>query len=416
MSQCRLRSRLIKDSFYPVYLKIICDTILPKVLVVAGFSYVAVIQSNYKGQVNDMNLFSPSHLGPATLKNRIVMSPMTRNRALGNVPNELMAEYYGQRAEAGLIITEGTSPSPNGLGYPRIPGIHSAEQTRGWQLITDIVHTKGGRIFIQLMHAGRVGNVLNLPDGAELVAPSAVTMSGMVWTDSQGEQPYSAPRELTSGEIKSTVGEYLQAARNAIAAGFDGVEIHGANGYLINQFLDPGSNLRSDEYGGDATRRNRFALDVAQAVAAAIGADIVGIRLSPYGVFNDMSGNYEGIDDQYGALAAELGKFRLAYVHLVDHSAMGAPKPEAATVQRVCREFKNAGGRSVILSGGYDRDRAEVDLASGAADLIGYGRPFISNPDLVERLRSNAPLTAPDQATFYSPGSAGYTDYPRLTR
>ncbi|MDD2735579.1 MAG: alkene reductase [Desulfuromonadaceae bacterium] len=362
-----------------------------------------------------MKLFSPSHLGPATLKNSVVMSPMTRNRALGNVPNELMAEYYGQRAGAGLIITEGTSPSPNGLGYPRIPGVHSAEQTRGWQLITDAVHARDGRIFIQLMHAGRVGNVLNLPDGAELVAPSAVTMSGMVRTDSQGEQPYSAPRELTSGEIRSTIGEYAQAARNAIDAGFDGVEIHGANGYLINQFLDPGSNLRSDAYGGDATRRNRFALDVAQAVSAAIGADLVGIRLSPYGVFNDMSGNYEGIAEQYGALAADLGKLLLAYVHLVDHSAMGAPKPEAATVQRICHEFKNAGGRSVILSGGYDRERAEVDLASGAADLIGYGRPFISNPDLVERLRSNAPLAVPDQATFYSPGSAGYTDYPRLT-
>jgi N-ethylmaleimide reductase len=344
------------------------------------------------------------------------MSPMTRNRALGNLPNELMAEYYSQRAGAGLIITEGTSPSPNGLGYPRIPGIHSPGQTQGWRLITDAVHAREGKIVIQLMHTGRVGNMLNQPEGSELIAPSAVTMSGKIWTDSQGEQPYSAPRELTSAEIKSTIVEYVEAARNAISAGFDGVEIHGANGYLITQFLDPGSNLRRDEYGGDATRRNRFALEVAAGVSAAIGSGQVGIRLSPYGVFNDMSGSYEGIAEQYSDLAAALGKLQLAYVHLVDHSAMGAPKPVAATVQSICREFKQAGGGAVILSGGYDRERAEADLTSGAADFIAYGRPFISNPDLVERLQSNAPLADPDQATFYSPGSAGYTDYSRLAR
>ena len=362
-----------------------------------------------------MKLFSSTQFGSTSVKNRVVMSPMTRNRAPGNLPNELMAEYYGQRAGAGLIITEGTSPSPNGLGYPRIPGIHSSAQTEGWRLVTDAVHARGGAIFIQLMHAGRVGSVLNLPDGAELVAPSAVTMSGNIWTDSHGEQPYGTPRELTPGEIKSTVEEYAQAARNAIAAGFDGVEVHGANGYLITQFLDPGSNLRSDEYGGDDSRRNRFALDVAAAVSTAIGAERVGIRLSPYGLFNDMSGSYEGIAEQYGELAAALGKLKLAYVHLVDHSAMGAPKPEAATVQRICCEFKHAGGGAVILSGGYDRERAEADLTSSAADLIGFGRPFISNPDLVERLRNKAPLAIPDQATFYSPGRAGYTDYPELT-
>ena len=362
-----------------------------------------------------MKLFSPLQLGPVSLINRIVMAPMTRNRAPGNLPNELMAEYYGQRADAGLIITEGTSPSPNGLGYPRIPGIHSPEQTKGWQLITDAVHAREGKIFIQLMHSGRVGNSLNLPEGAELIAPSAVTMSGMVWTDSQGEQPYGTPREMTPGDIQSTIGEYAEAARNAIAAGFDGVEIHAANGYLITQFLDPGSNLRSDEYGGDNTRRNRFALDVAAAVIAAIGSGRVGIRLSPYGLFNDMSGSYEGIAEQYGGLAAAVGKLKLAYVHLVDHSAMGAPKPEEATVQRICYEFKKAGGGAVILSGGYDRERAEADLVSGAADLIGYGRPFISNPDFVERLTNNAQLAVPDLATFYSPGSVGYTDYPGLT-
>jgi N-ethylmaleimide reductase len=358
-----------------------------------------------------MKLFSTYKVGSIEVKNRVVMAPMTRNRAIGNIPNELLAEYYGQRAAAGLIITEGTSPSPNGLGYPRIPGIHSSEQTDGWKLITDAVHKNGGRIFIQLMHCGRVGNKLNLPPEAELVAPSAVAMSGAIWTDSQGEQPYDTPREMTRDDICSAVGEYIQAAKNAIAAGFDGVEIHGANGYLITQFLDPGSNQRSDEYGGGAAPRNRFALDVAQGVVAAIGAEKVGIRLSPYGVFNDMSGTYDGIAEQYTSLAAELGKLRLAYLHLVDHSAMGAPKPEASVVQSISHEFRTAGGGAVILSGGYDRDRAEADVASGAADLIAYGRPFISNPDLVARLQINAPLNDADQTTFYSPGAVGYTDY-----
>ena len=359
-----------------------------------------------------MKLFSPMELGSTELKNRIVMAPMTRNRAPGNVPNGLMAEYYGQRADAGLIISEGTSPSPNGLGYPRIPGIHSPEQTEGWKLIAQAVHDRGGRIFIQLMHAGRVGNVLNLPPGAELLAPSAVIMSGNIWTDSQGEQPYGTPRCMTRDDICNTVGEYAQAARNAIAAGFDGVEIHGANGYLLTQFLDPGSNKRIDEYGGNAGNRNRFALDVAQAIVAAVGAERVGIRLSPYGVFNDMSGSYEGIAEQYASLAAAVGKLKLAYVHLVDHSAMGTPKPEQSTVRLICSEFRGAGGGAVILSGGYDRDRAEADLKSGAADLIAYGRPFIANQDLVERLRINAPLNEADQTTFYTPGSSGYTDYP----
>jgi N-ethylmaleimide reductase len=365
-----------------------------------------------KGKVNHMKLFSTIYLGSIELKNRVIMSPMTRNRAIGNIPNELIAQYYGQRAGAGLIITEGTSPSPNGLGYPRIPGLHSAEQVAGWKLATNAVHTRGGKIFIQLMHTGRVGNTLNLPQGAELIAPSALAMEGKIWTDSKGEQPYDTPREMTLDDIRITIGEYVQAAYNAIAAGFDGVELHGANGYLINQFLDPASNCRNDEYGGDSGRRNRFTLDVAHAVVAAIGAERVGIRLSPYGLFNDMSGTYEGIAEQYAALSAGLGKLHLAYLHLVDHSAMGAPKPEASTVTLICREFRGAGGGAIILSGGYDRDRAEADLESCAADLVAYGRPFIANPDLVERLQTNAPLNAADMATFYTPGNVGYTDYP----
>ena len=362
-----------------------------------------------------LQLFKPYTLNQhVSLANRVVMAPMTRSRAIGNLPNELMAEYYRQRAGAGLIITEGTSPSPNGLGYARIPGAYSPEQSAGWKLTTDAVHARGGRIFIQLMHAGRVGSLLNLPAGAELVAPSALAMSGKMWTDSQGELPHDLPREMTTQDIRQAVAEYVQASRNAMAAGFDGVEIHGANGYLITQFLDPGSNVRSDAYGGGPAGRNRFALEVAAAVCAAIGAGRVGIRLSPYGVFNDMSGSYDGIAGQYTELSAALGTLKLAYLHLVDHSAMGAPKPDAATVAAMCRAFRTAGGQVVILSGGYDRQRAEADLQSGAADLVAYGRPFIGNPDLVERLKNGLALVEADQSTFYTPGPVGYSDYPSL--
>ena len=359
-----------------------------------------------------MKLFESFKLAAIDLKNRVVMAPMTRSRAPGNLANPLVVEYYAQRSGAGLIISEGVSPSPNGLGYARIPGFYSAQQTLSWQPVANAVHAQGGRIFVQLMHAGRVGNRLNLPSDAELVAPSAVAVSGKIWTDSQGEQPYDMPREMTADDIAMTVEEYAQAARNVISAGCDGVEIHGANGYLITQFLDPKSNLRSDAYGRDATGRNRFALEVAKAVTSAIGAGRVGIRLSPYGVFNDMGGDYAGIAEQYIALAAGLGGLKLAYLHLVDHSAIGAPKPAPATVSAMCREFRSAGGGAIILSGGYDRDRANADIMSGAADLVAFGRPFIANPDLVSRLKSGAPLAVPDQATLYTPGPKGYTDYP----
>lgn len=361
-----------------------------------------------------MKLFTPFKLGVVALQNRVVMAPMTRSRATANLPNSLMAEYYGQRSTAGLIITEGTSPSPDGLGYARIPGVFSAEQTAAWQPVAAAAHAGGARIFMQLMHCGRVGSRLNLPEGAELLAPSLVALPGKIWTDSQGEQPYDLPQEMTGSDISKAIHEYAVAARNAVAAGFDGVEVHGANGYLINQFLDPGSNQRSDDYGGDDKKRNRFALDVAAAVIAEIGADRVGIRLSPHGVFNEMSGSYAGIDQQYTALSAAAGGLGLAYLHLVDHSAMGAPKPDPATVQAACQAFRAAGGKAIILSGGYDAERAEADLQSNAADLIAFGRPFIANPDLVACLQNGKELVVPDQATFYSPGSAGYTDYSAL--
>jgi N-ethylmaleimide reductase len=359
-----------------------------------------------------MRLFSSISVGDLSLHNRIVMAPMTRCRALGNLPNSLMAEYYGQRASSGLIVSEGTSPSPNGLGYARIPGMFSEEQREGWRLVTEAVHAGGGHIFLQLMHVGRVGSRLNLPAGAELVAPSAVALGGAIWTDQQGEQPHDLAREMTIADISTAIAEYAQASTLAIEAGFDGVELHGANGYLINQFLDPGSNQRTDVFGGDAHRRNRFALEAAKAVIRAIGASGTGIRLSPYGVFNEMSGAYEGIAEQYTELAADLGGLGLAYLHLVDHSSMGAPKPEPATITAITKAFRESGGGAVILSGGYDRERAEADLQSGAADLVAFARPFISNPDLVERLEAGVALADPDPTTFYTPGKEGYTDYP----
>jgi N-ethylmaleimide reductase len=355
------------------------------------------------------DLFQPYDLGPITLRNRLVMAPMTRSRAVDGVPTELMASYYAQRAGAGLIITEGTAPSPDGLGYPRIPGLYTEAQAEAWSRVTAAVHRQGGRIFVQLMHTGRIGHHDNLPAGAELVAPSAVAAAGEMYTDTAGNQPHPTPRAMSREDVEAAIGEFVRSARLARQAGFDGVELHGANGYLIDQFLNPHSNRRQDDYGGSPERRNRFAIEVAAAVAEAIGADRTGIRLSPYGVFNDL-GIYEGIEQQYSALAERLSALGLAYIHLVDHSSMGAPEPEASTVQAIRERFDG----TLILSGGYDRDRAQADLQQGQADLIAFGRPFLANPDLVERLQRGEALNPPDYDTFYTPGERGYIDYPTL--
>jgi N-ethylmaleimide reductase len=342
------------------------------------------------------------------LGNRLVMAPMTRARAAGNLPNALMATYYGQRASAGMIITEGVSPSPNGLGYMNIPGLFSEAQVAGWRSVTQSVHDQGGRIFVQLMHTGRIGHPDNLPPGAEVLAPSAVAAAGEMFTPS-GPKAHPVPRAMAESDIAHAIQEFVQAARNARAAGFDGVELHAANGYLLDQFLNPRSNLRQDGWGGDSARRSRFVLEVARAVSQAIGADRVGIRLSPYGAFNDLTA-FEGLDEAYLALVRELGKLGLVYLHIVDHSAMGAP-PVPQTLKDALRK---AFPGTYILSGGYDRDRAEADLAAGKGDLVAFGRPFLANPDLPERLRRRAPLSAPDPSTFYTPGEKGYTDYPAL--
>lgn len=355
------------------------------------------------------DLFAPCTLGALELQNRVVMAPMTRCRALGNAPNALMAEHYGQRSSAGLIITEGTTPSPDGLGYARIPGIYSPAQVEGWKLVTAAAHAGGAKIFVQLMHTGRIGHPLNLPAGAELLAPSAVQAAGEMWTDTQGMQPHPTPREMTLEDIAQAKASFVLGARNAVAAGFDGIELHSANGYLLEQFLHPHTNRRTDAYGGSPEKRARFVLEVAAACADAIGAGRVGIRLSPHGVFNDLP-PVEGVEEAWTALAGELGKLGLAYLHIVDHSPMGAPPVPEATKAGMRKAF----GGPVILSGGYDAARAKADLDAGKGELVAFGRPFIANPDLVARLRSGAELAQPDMAAFYTPDAKGYTDYPAL--
>ena len=354
-------------------------------------------------------LLSKATLGPLTLENHLVMSPMTRSRAIGNVPNDLMAQYYAQRASAGLIVSEGTSPSPNGLGYPRIPGIFSAEQVKGWAEVARAVHAAGGKMFIQLMHTGRIGHPLNLPAGARVLGPSAVAAKEEMYTDAEGMKALPTPEAMSEADIRTAVAEYAQAAKNTVEAGFEGVELHGANGYLLEQFLRPTSNLRTDQYGGGIENRARFVLEVVDAAIAAIGKDKVGIRLSPYGVFNDMP-LYPEMEADYGYLEQKLDAAGLLYVHLVDHSSMGAP----AVSDSIKATFRSAFKGALILSGGYDAERAESDLAAGKADLIAVGRPFLANPDAVERIRTGAALNPPDFATFYTPGPKGYTDYPTL--
>ncbi len=348
---------------------------------------------------------SPDHL---SLQNHLVMCPLTRNRAINNLPNELMREYYTQRASSvGLIITEGTSPSPNGLGYPRIPGVFSQAQIDGWKPISDAVHARGTKIFMQLMHCGRITHPLNLPAGAVTLAPSAVPAAGDMYTDAQGPQPHPLPQAMTEADINHTLEEFVQAAINAIKAGFDGIELHSANGYLLEQFIRPNTNQRSDAWGGSIENRARFVLEAAKACIAAIGKDKVGIRLSPYGVFNDMP-LYDAMEADYSYLAKELDKVGVRYIHLVDHSPMGAP----AVPDSIKQTFRKYFSRTLILSGGYDAVRAEADLAANKCDLVAVGRPLLANPDLLARWKSGAALNEPDMSTFYTPGPAGYTDYP----
>ena len=362
--------------------------------------------------MNNTKLMSPYRLGQIELRNRIVMAPMTRSRAIGNIPNQLMADYYEQRAGAGLIITEGTSPSPNGLGYCRIPGIFNEDQVEGWKKTTETVHSKEGKIFVQFMHTGRISYPSNMPIGAQIIAPSAIKPAGQMWTDTQGMQYFPVPKEMDLNEIKHTKKEFITAAANAMEAGFDGVEIHGANGYLIEQFLSPISNVRKDIYGGSIENRCRFLLEIIDDAIDVIGKNKVGLRLSPYGIASDMP-HYAEIDDTYCFLAENLNKRGILYIHLVDHSAMGAPAVPVQIKNTIGDLFEN----TIILSGGYTMETAERELENGLADLIAFGRPFINNPDLPKRFSNDWALSKElNMDTFYSPGEKGYTDYPLFAK
>jgi N-ethylmaleimide reductase len=355
-------------------------------------------------------LFTPIKVGTLDLKNRIVMAPMTRCRAIKNIPNDLMADYYQQRSSAGLIITEGTSPSENGLGYARIPGVFNNEQILGWKKVTSAVHKSGGKIIIQLMHTGRISHASNMEHGSQIMAPSAIKPAGKMWTDAKQLQDYPTPKAMTADDIAFTQIEYVTAAKNAIEAGFDGVELHGANGYLLEEFLSPASNVRTDNYGGTIENRCRFVIEVTTAVAEEIGKEKTGIRLSPYGVASDMP-IYPEIDQTYNYLSKELNKIGIAYIHLVDHSSMGAPIVPLEIKKQIRNNFKN----TLIMCGGYNKESAEADLESGLCDLAGFGRPFINNPDLVERLQLDEELSHNlnlDQ--FYTADEKGYTDYPNF--
>ena len=379
----------------------------------AGFNIQKIINSQFKKQqynqkMKAYKLFEEIKVGTTTLLNRIVMAPMTRCRAIGNIPNDLMAKYYEQRSQAGLIITEGTSPSANGLGYARIPGIFSKEQVEGWKKITNAAHGRGGRIFIQLMHCGRISHPLNMAEGTEILAPSAIKAAGQMWTDAKQLQDYPVPKEMTAEDIIATKTEYVLAAKNAMEAGFDGVELHGANGYLLEEFLSPLSNDRKDNYGGRIENRCRFVLEVIKEVADAVGKEKTGIRLSPYGVASDMP-HYPEIDATYNYLSKQLNSTGIAHIHLVDHAAMGAPVVPVEIKQLIRKNFKN----TIILCGGYDKEKAETDIKSGLADLVAFGRPFINNPDLVERMTNDWPLSQDlNMDLFYTADEKGYVDYP----
>lgn len=347
--------------------------------------------------------FTPYQLGEITLANRFVMAPMTRCRAIDNQPNQLIKEYYTQRSTAGLIITEGTAPSANGLGYARMPGIYTKAQVAEWKQVTTAVHQKGGKIFIQLMHTGRISHPLNMPADSKVVGPSAIACLTEMWTDTDGMQPLPIPQAMSVADIEQTLAEFVQAARNAIEAGFDGVELHAANGYLLEQFLAPSVNQRTDQYGGSIENRSRFVLEVARAVSVAIGSARTAIRLSPYGTFNGVD-SYEETDATYSYLAEELQKLDLVYLHLNDQGT--TPVSMKRTIRQ---KFRN----TLILAGGYDLERTEEELNSGFANLIAFGRPYIGNPDLTERYRNHWPLEKQlDPSTFYSADAKGYTDYP----
>ena len=356
-----------------------------------------------------MNLFSPILIGNYTLKNRIFMAPLTRCRSVeNNVPNDLMATYYAQRASAGLIITEATQISTQGIGYPCTPGIHTLQQVQGWKKVTQSVHDNGGKIFLQLWHVGRISHS-SYHDGELPVAPSDIKPEGEVYTF-DGMKEYETPRALEIDEIQELVNKYVTGAKNAIEAGFDGVEIHGANGYLIDQFLRDGTNSREDRYGSSIKNRSRFLFEIIEAIIKEIGSDKVGLRLSPSGTFNDITDS----DPQkhFTYICNELNKYKLAYLHIID-ALEGDIRHGANVVElSVLREaYKGI----LITNGAYNKERGNRAIENNLADAVTFGELFISNPDLPERFKTNADLNKADPETFYTQDEKGYTDYPTLS-
>lgn len=356
-------------------------------------------------------LFSPSQIGPYALSHRLVLAPLTRMRSGQNdIPNELMVEYYAQRASAGgLLIAEATPVSIRGNGYHGAPGIYADEQIAGWKKVVDAVHAKGGRIFLQLFHAGRQSHRDLQPGGDAPLAPSAVSFDGLAHTRS-GWQPASAPREMSLDEIKLAIDEFHQGAQRALAAGFDGVEIHGANGYLVDQFIQDGSNHRSDAYGGSVANRVRFLLEVTQAAAAVFGANRVGVRLAPSGSFGGMSDSNPIATFSYAA--EQLNALGLAYLHIIEPRVAGSQVVEEGAAPIASRALRKVFSGPIIAAGGFDAVTAAAALQDGDADLIAFGRDFIANPDLPHRVRHDLPLNAYNRDTFYGGDHRGYTDYP----
>jgi N-ethylmaleimide reductase len=357
-----------------------------------------------------IDVLSPYRLGSLQLKNRMVMAPLTRSRAgEGNVPSSMAAAYYSQRAGAGLIVTEATQASPGGQGYIATPGVHSAEQVAGWKQVTDAVHANGGLIFMQLWHVGRISHP-DFLDGQLPVAPSAIAPRGVQTFTAEGLKDIPAPRALETGEIPGIVDEVRRAAENARAAGFDGVEVHGANGYLLDQFLEDGTNQRTDQYGGSVENRARLLFEVIDAVAGVWGSERVGVRLSPGGSFNDMCDCHP--EQTFGYVARRLATLDLAYLHLIEPSqAQGEhPMPDLSA-----SFFRPLYPGTLIVAGGYTLERANAVLGARLADLVAFGQLFIANPDLPERFRLHAALNTPDKQTFYGGGAHGYIDYPPLT-
>ena len=363
------------------------------------------------------SLFEPTHAGDIALANRIAMAPLTRNRAPDAIPTELTATYYAQRATAGLIISEATAISPEGQGYADVPGLYGTEQLDGWKKVTRAVHEAGGKIVVQLWHVGRISHTSLQPGHAKPVAPSAIRAHAKTVLLKDGVPTFtdtSEPRALDAEELPRIVQDYRHAARNAIAAGFDGVEIHAANGYLIDQFLKTGANQRTDDYGGSIKNRARLLLEVTRAIVDEIGGGRTGIRLSPVTPANDIVD--ENPQPLFDYVVRELGKVGLAYVHVIE-GATGGPRelPDRPFDYAELRNaYRAAGGKGAwMVNNGYDRALAEAALANGA-DIVAFGRPFISNPDLVERLKQNAPLNELNRDTLYGGGAKGYTDYPTL--